>query len=49
METVMKLDHEWDQDDLIDLGDATSETKGLQEGAPSDAVGFIKPSGLSDD
>jgi hypothetical protein len=37
------------RDDLIDLGDATVETKGLPEGQPTDVVGFIQPSGLSND
>jgi hypothetical protein len=36
-------------EDLIDLGDATVETKGLPEGQPTDVVGFILPTGLSND
>jgi len=36
-------------EDLIDLGDATVETKGLPQGQPTDLVGFILPMGLSND
>lgn len=45
------MDHlnEQNREDLIDLGDATVETKGLPQGQPTDLVGFIMPSGLSND
>jgi hypothetical protein len=35
-------------DDLIDLGAASTETKGAV-GSPGDEIGLLKPTGLSDD
>ena len=40
-----ELDH---TDDLIDLGAATSETKGVL-GPPVDEIGLFEQTGLSDD
>lgn len=42
------MNHE-QQDDLIDLGAATDETKGAVEGFDDHRTGLIKPTGLSDD
>lgn len=43
------MKREQDPEDVIDLGTASLDTKGLAAGTDDHSVGLIKPEGLSDD
>ena len=45
----MKRDDERQETGLIDLGDATVETKGEIQGVPTDGIALRPLSGLSED